>query len=176
MQKATTSLRAIGVGVIPQVVYFGLLAEAPKCREPHRGNLLYPRKCSLSFAKSLEARRPICGKMDTPTALNVPLEMEIGSKAGSRRNSKTAPGGGEGTDWRRMRKMEDQQERIEEQNIKMLELLEKSAMQRPFAGSGATLTVSGLCNSLRNKLRALQRLQALVSAIGCKRTDKWCWA
>ena len=30
--------------LIPQVANFWFLSEGPKCREPHRGNLLYPRK------------------------------------------------------------------------------------------------------------------------------------
>ena len=59
-------------GVIPEVANFLLLSEEPKFREPHGGNLLYPRNGSLSFEKSLTDRHPICGKMDTQKLLNVP--------------------------------------------------------------------------------------------------------
>ena len=37
------------------------------------GNQLYPRKCSLSFEKSLAGGHPIRGKMDTQKLLSVPL-------------------------------------------------------------------------------------------------------
>jgi hypothetical protein len=46
-----------------------------------RGNLLYPRKFSLSFEKSLMDRHPICGKMDTQKQLNVPLQVVDSSGA-----------------------------------------------------------------------------------------------
>ena len=67
------SLREIALNVILQIASFCLLAEGPKCPEPHSGNLLYASKCSLSFEKSLRDRHPVCGKMDTQKLLNVPL-------------------------------------------------------------------------------------------------------
>ena len=70
MEKAE-SPREIALGVIPQVADFWLLAEEPKCREPHEGDFLYPRK--LGLEKSLRDRRPIFGKMDTQKPLNVSL-------------------------------------------------------------------------------------------------------
>ena len=72
MEKSK-SPREIALDGIPQVATFWLLAEGPKCREPHGGNLLYPRKFPLSFVKSRRDRHPICGKMDTQTLLNLPL-------------------------------------------------------------------------------------------------------
>ena len=61
--------------VIPQVANFGFVAEGPKCPEPHTGNLFCRGKCSPALEKCLKGRRhPFCGKMDTPTLPNVPLE------------------------------------------------------------------------------------------------------
>ena len=68
------SLREIALGDFPQMAIFWLLADRPKCLEPHRGNLLALKKCSLSFEKSVKERHPICGKMDTQKLLNVPLQ------------------------------------------------------------------------------------------------------
>ena len=41
--ETAKSLREISIGVIPQVTNFWLLAEGPKCRQPHSGNIFYPR-------------------------------------------------------------------------------------------------------------------------------------
>jgi hypothetical protein len=74
LEKETAkSPREIFLGVFCQVANFGLLAEGPKCRKPHSKNLLYPRKCSLSYGKSFRDRHPICGKTDTQKLLHVPL-------------------------------------------------------------------------------------------------------
>ena len=71
------SPREIALGVIPQGGNFWLLTEGPNCGEPHGKNLLYPRKCSLSFEKSLRDRYPIGGKMDTQNLINVPLYFAL---------------------------------------------------------------------------------------------------
>ena len=77
--KTAESFREISFGAIPQVSNFGFLAEGPKCPGPHRGkNLLYTRKCSRCFEKSPRDRHPICGKMETPKLLNVPLHSSCG--------------------------------------------------------------------------------------------------
>ena len=70
------SLRQIALDVFPRLANLGPLAEGPKCREPLRKKLHYPRKCLLSFEKFLRTRHPICGKMDTPTPLDVPLDSQ----------------------------------------------------------------------------------------------------
>ena len=72
MEKAK-SVREIALGVIQQAANFWLLAEGAKCREPHGGNLLNPRKCSHPFAKTPRDRYPICGKIDIQKLLSVPL-------------------------------------------------------------------------------------------------------
>ena len=63
-------------GQLNQVPDVGMLAEGPKCGEPQTGNLLYRRECSLSSEKSRRGEHSICGKMDTPTLLNVPLDSD----------------------------------------------------------------------------------------------------
>ena len=63
--------------VFLQVASFGFLAEGPKFRDPHGRNLLYPRKCSFIFEKSLMGRNPICGKMDIHTPLNITLHAAV---------------------------------------------------------------------------------------------------
>ena len=57
---------------------FWFRAEGPKCRETHSGNRLYPRKCSLSYEKSLSDRSPIFGKIDTQKLPNVQLYWRAG--------------------------------------------------------------------------------------------------
>jgi hypothetical protein len=57
MEKAK-SLREMALGAISKMTNFWLLAEGPKCRDSHRGNLLYPRKCSISFEKYLRGTIP----------------------------------------------------------------------------------------------------------------------
>ena len=42
----------VALDAIPQLSHFGLLAERPTCREPRKGNCLYPRNCLISFEKS----------------------------------------------------------------------------------------------------------------------------
>ena len=73
------STREIALDGIPQVANFWLLAVGPKCREPHRGNLLHPIECPLSFEKSLMDTHPICGKMATQKLLNVPRHSARGT-------------------------------------------------------------------------------------------------
>ena len=50
--------REIASRVIPQVEHFWRLPEGPTFREPHSGNLLYARKCSISLEKSLGRKTP----------------------------------------------------------------------------------------------------------------------
>ena len=56
--------------------FFCLSGCGPKCRAPHRGNLLHRRTC-CSFEMSPRGRHPICGKMDNPALLNAPREGEL---------------------------------------------------------------------------------------------------
>ena len=80
MERAK-SFGEIALGAIPQVANFWFLAEEPKCRELHRGNLLYPRKSSLALEKSPGDRHPICAKMETQKLLNAPLHAFAASCA-----------------------------------------------------------------------------------------------
>ena len=61
--------------VISQVANFGFLTEGPKCREPHRGNFLYARKCLRSFEKPPVADTHFAAKWTPPTPPDVPLEV-----------------------------------------------------------------------------------------------------
>ena len=88
--ESAKSRREVALGVIPQVANSVLLAEGPKCREPTTGNLVYPRKCSLSSEESRRGRQSICGKMDIPALLNVPLEYQPGA-LGRRRGAHQGP-------------------------------------------------------------------------------------
>jgi hypothetical protein len=76
MERAK-SPREIPLGVIPHKANFWPLAEGQNVVNSHRGNLLYLRKCSLSFEKSLMDRHRICGKMDTQKQLNAPLHADV---------------------------------------------------------------------------------------------------
>ena len=69
----------IAVGVFPQMSNFGLLAAGPptKCREVPQGKPSPPPKMfAFLSGKSLNRRRPMCGRPDTPTApLNPPPKI-----------------------------------------------------------------------------------------------------
>ena len=73
MEKAKKSLREIALDIMPQVANFSFWLRGQNVESPYRGNVLYPRKCSLSFEKSRRRRHSICGKMDAQKLLNVPL-------------------------------------------------------------------------------------------------------
>ena len=101
MEKARSPREGF-FGVTSQAANFWLLAEGPKCREPYRGNLLCPRKCSLSSKKFLSDRCPILGIMDSQKLLNVPLQPRPAASAGGRGSPSpcsTAPTCQEGEDW-----------------------------------------------------------------------------
>ena len=53
-----------------QVGNFGLLAEEPKCREPHKGDLLYPRRCSTSFREIPKGQTPNLQQTGHPDTTN----------------------------------------------------------------------------------------------------------
>ena len=55
MEKAK-SLREIALDVVRQMANFGFLAKGTKCRESHGGNRTNPRKCAISFEKSVRNR------------------------------------------------------------------------------------------------------------------------
>ena len=72
MEKAKSLGEIAADDVISQVANFALLAAGPTCREPRKGNLLYTRKFSLSFEKSLKG-----GAKWTSARLNVPLNNDV---------------------------------------------------------------------------------------------------
>ena len=63
---------------------FWFLAGEPKSREPNRGNMLYPRKCSRSYEKSPRHKAPNLRQNGQPKLINVRLYVDV------------APAGGQG--------------------------------------------------------------------------------
>ena len=90
MEKAKAPSE-IPIDVIPELAKFLVfLAEGQNVMSPTGGRFSSPENDHFSFDKSLRGRNSICGKMDTLTRLNVPLDSEQLSEG-------AAPGGqGEG--------------------------------------------------------------------------------